>query len=103
MAQAVTRILSKKKVHLDFGTFRLYRIEVLEDLVNAKKFVKIFYKLNDRHDRSEKTITSETIYTDAADDYAKIAKDYYLRYTSASSISYYRVATPRGLMTALLD
>lgn len=100
MVQAVTRIISKAKIRLDFGTFELYRIEVLEDLKRGKR-VKIFYKTKDRSDRGEKTLTESTIYSDSAKEYADIAKDYHARYVNPySSVT---IATPRNLMAALLD
>lgn len=100
MVQAVTRVISGAKIRLDFGTFKLYRIEVLEDLKRSKH-VKIFYKLKDRSDRVEKTLVASTFYSDSAKEYAKIAKDYHEKYVNrCSSVT---IVTPQKLMGALLD
>ena len=42
------KIIDKRNIKLDFGTFKRYRIEIIEDKLKDK-YLKIFYKVNERH------------------------------------------------------
>ena len=58
------KVIDRKQIKLDFGTFKLYRIEILEDQTNKKKILKIFYKLKDKHVKDKLTLERYVIYQD---------------------------------------
>ena len=90
--------IDRKRIRLDFGTFRLSRIEVFRDRWN-KKTVKIFYTLNDPSVKDEMSLERRVIYSDTAEDYAALARSYYEK-TVLSNAKIFSPA-PNGLLTAL--
>ena len=71
------KVIDRKQIKLDFGTFKLYRIEILEDQTNKKKILKISYKLKDKHVKDELTMERHVIYQDTAEDYASLSNMYH--------------------------
>lgn len=90
--------IDRKRIRLDFGTFRLSRIEVFRDRWN-KKTVKIFYTLNDPSVKDEMSLERRVIYSDTAEDYAALARSYYEK-TVLSNAKIFS-STPTGLLASL--
>lgn len=95
------KVIDRKQIKLDFGTFKLYRIEILEDQTNKKKILKIFYKLKDKHVKDELTMERYVIYQDTAEDYASLARSYHEK-TMMSNAKIFS-PTPTGLFASLIE
>ena len=95
------KVIDRKQIKLDFGTFKLYRIEILEDQSNKKKILKIFYKLKDKHVKDELTMERYVIYQDTVEDYASLARSYHEK-TMVSNAKIFS-PTPTGLFAALIE
>lgn len=92
------KIIDKRNVKLDFGTFKLYRIELLEDKLKDK-YLKIFYKVKEKH-AEETSVTQKTICNNSMEEYIAIAKDYQIK--SLDTIGMI-LPTPNGLIAKLID
>ena len=92
------KIIDKRNVKLDFGTFKLYRIELLEDKLKDK-YLKIFYKVKEKH-AEETSITQKTICNNSMEEYIAIAKDYQIKSLDAIGMI---LPTPNGLIAKLTD
>ena len=84
------KIIDKRNVKLDFGTFKLYRIE---------KYIKIFYKVKEKH-AEETSVTQKTICNNSMEEYIAIAKDYQIKSLDAIGMI---LPTPNGLIAKLID
>ena len=92
------KIIDKRNVKLDFGTFKLYRIEILEDKLKDK-YLKIFYKVKEKH-AEETSVTQKTICNNSIEEYIAIAKDYQIKSLDAIGMI---LPTPNGLIAKLID
>lgn len=92
------KIIDKRNVKLDFGTFKLYRIELLEDKLKDK-YIKIFYKVKEKH-AEETSVTQKTICNNSMEEYIAIAKDYQIKSLDAIGMI---LPTPNGLIAKLID
>lgn len=92
------KIIDKRNVKLDFGTFKLYRIELLEDKLKDK-YLKIFYKVKEKH-AEETSVTQRTICNNSMEEYIAIAKDYQIKSLDAIGMI---LPTPNGLIAKLID
>lgn len=92
------KIIDKRNVKLDFGTFKLYRIEILEDKLKDK-YIKIFYKVKEKH-AEETSVTQKTICNNSMEEYIAIAKDYQIKSLDAIGMI---LPTPNGLIAKLID
>ena len=92
------KIIDKRNVKLDFGTFKLYRIELLEDRLKDK-YLKIFYKVKEKH-AEETSVTQKTICNNSIEEYIAIAKDYQIKSLDAIGMI---LPTPNGLIAKLTD
>lgn len=92
------KIIDKRNVKLDFGTFKLYRIELLEDKLKDK-YLKIFYKVKEKH-AEETSVTQKTICNNSMEEYIAIAKDYQIKSLDAIGMI---LPTPNGLIAKLID
>ena len=92
------KIIDKRNVKLDFGTFKLYRIELLEDKLKDK-YLKIFYKVKEKH-AEETSVTQKTICNNSMEEYIAIAKDYQIKSLDAIGMI---LPTPNGLIAKLTD
>lgn len=92
------KIIDKRNVKLDFGTFKLYRIELLEDKLKDK-YLKIFYKVKEKH-AEETSVTQKTICNNSIEEYIAIAKDYQIKSLDAIGMI---LPTPNGLIAKLTD
>lgn len=92
------KIIDKRNVKLDFGTFKLYRIELLEDKLKDK-YIKIFYKVKEKH-AEETSVTQKTICNNSIEEYIAIAKDYQIKSLDAIGMI---LPTPNGLIAKLTD
>ena len=92
------KIIDKRNIKLDFGTFKLYRIEILEDKLKDK-YLKIFYKVKEKH-AEETSVTQKTICNNTIDEYIAIAKDYQIKSLDAIGMI---LPTPNGLIAKMTD
>lgn len=92
------KIIDKRNIKLDFGTFKLYRLEILEDKLKDK-YLKIFYKVKEKH-AEETSVTKKTICNNTIDEYISIAKDYQIKSLDAIGMI---LPTPNGLIAKMTD
>ena len=92
------KIIDKRNIKLDFGTFKLYRLEILEDKLKDK-YLKIFYKVKEKH-AEETSVTKKTICNNTIDEYISIAKDYQIKSLDAIGMI---LPTPNGLIAKMID
>ena len=93
------KIIDKRNVKLDFGTFKLYRIELLEDKLKDK-YLKIFYKVKEKHAEETSVTQKKTICNNSMEEYIAIAKDYQIKSLDAIGMI---LPTPNGLIAKLTD
>ena len=74
-------IIDKRNIKLDFGTFKVYRIELIENALKEKS-IKVFYKVKEKH-AVETSISSRVISSLDLDEYIEIMKDYQIKSLSA--------------------
>lgn len=91
-------IIDKRNIKLDFGTFKVYRIELIENALKEKS-IKIFYKVKEKH-AVETNISSRVISSLDLDDYIEIMKDYQIKSLSAIGLI---TPTPNSLIAKLTE
>ena len=74
-------IIDKRNIKLDFGTFKVYRIELIENALKEKS-IKVFYKVKEKH-AVETNISARVISSLDLDEYIEIMKDYQVKSLSA--------------------
>lgn len=74
-------IIDKRNIKLDFGTFKVYRIELVDNALKEKS-IKVFYKVKEKH-AAETSISSRVISSLDLDEYIEIMKDYQIKSLSA--------------------
>ena len=89
-------IIDKRNIKIDFGTFKVYRIELV-DL--KEKSIKVFYKVKEKH-AVETSISSRVISSLDLDEYIEIMKDYQIKSLSAIGLI---TPTPNALIAKLTE
>ena len=91
-------IIDKRNIKLDFGTFKVYRIELIENALKEKS-IKVFYKVKEKH-AVETSISSRVISSLDLDEYIEIMKDYQIKSLSAIGLI---TPTPNALIVKLTE
>ena len=91
-------IIDKRNIKLDFGTFKVYRIELIENALKEKS-IKVFYKVKDKH-AVETNISVRVISSLDLDEYIEIMKDYQIKSLSAIGLI---TPTPNALIVKLTE
>lgn len=91
-------IIDKRNIKLDFGTFKVYRIELIENALKEKS-IKVFYKVKEKH-AAETSISSRVISSLDLDEYIEIMKDYQIKSLSALGLI---TPTPNALIAKLTE
>ena len=91
-------IIDKRNIKLDFGTFKVYRIELIENALKEKS-IKVFYKVKEKH-AVETSISSRVISSLDLDEYIEIMKDYQVKSLSAIGLI---TPTPNSLIVKLTE
>lgn len=91
-------IIDKRNIKLDFGTFKVYRIELIENALKEKS-IKVFYKVKEKH-AVETSISSRVISSLDLDEYIEIMKDYQVKSLSAIGLI---TPTPNSLIAKLTE
>ena len=89
-------IIDKRNIKLDFGTFKVYRIELVDNALKEKS-IKVFYKVKEKH-AAETSISSRVISSLDLDEYIEIMKDYQIKSLSALGLI---TPTPNALIVKL--
>lgn len=91
-------IIDKRNITLDFGTFKVYRIELIENALKEKS-IKVFYKVKEKH-AVETSISARVISSLDLDEYIEIMKDYQIKSLSAIGLI---TPTPNALIVKLTE
>lgn len=91
-------IIDKRNIKLDFGTFKVYRIELVDNALKEKS-IKVFYKVKEKH-AVETSISSRVISSLDLDEYIEIMKDYQIKSLSALGLI---TPTPNALIAKLTE
>lgn len=91
-------IIDKRNIKLDFGTFKVYRIELVDNALKEKS-IKVFYKVKEKH-AAETSISARVISSLDLDEYIEIMKDYQIKSLSAIGLI---TPTPIALITKLTE
>lgn len=91
-------IIDKRNIKLDFGTFKVYRIELVDNALKEKS-IKVFYKVKEKH-AVETSISSRVISSLDLDEYIEIMKDYQIKSLSAIGLI---TPTPNALIAKLTE
>lgn len=91
-------IIDKRNIKLDFGTFKVYRIELVDNALKEKS-IKVFYKVKEKH-AAETSISSRVISSLDLDEYIEIMKDYQIKSLSALGLI---TLTPNALIAKLTE
>lgn len=91
-------IIDKRNIKLDFGTFKVYRIELVDNALKEKS-IKVFYKVKEKH-AVENSISSRVISSLDLDEYIEIMKDYQIKSLSAIGLI---TPTPNALIAKLTE
>lgn len=91
-------IIDKRNIKLDFGTFKVYRIELIDNVLKEKS-IKVFYKVKEKH-AVETNISARVISSLDLDDYIEIMKDYQIKSLSAIGLI---TPTPNSLIAKLTE
>lgn len=91
-------IIDKRNIKLDFGTFKVYRIELIENALKEKS-IKVFYKVKEKH-AVETNISARVISSLDLDEYIEIMKDYQVKSISAIGLI---TPTPNSLIAKLTE
>lgn len=91
-------IIDKRNIKLDFGTFKVYRIELVDNALKEKS-IKVFYKVKEKH-AVETSISSRVISSLDLDEYIEIMKDYQIKSLSAIGLI---TPTPNALIVKLTE
>lgn len=91
-------IIDKRNIKLDFGTFKVYRIELVDNALKEKS-IKVFYKVKEKH-AAETSISSRVISSLDLDEYIEIMKDYQVKSLSAIGLI---TPTPNSLIAKLTE
>ena len=91
-------IIDKRNIKLDFGTFKVYRIELVDNALKEKS-IKVFYKVKEKH-AAETSISSRVISSLDLDEYIEIVKDYQIKSLSALGLI---TPTPNALIAKLTE
>ena len=91
-------IIDKRNIKLDFGTFKVYRIELIENALKEKS-IKVFYKVKEKH-AVETSISARVISSLDLDEYIEIMKDYQIKSLSAIGLI---TPTPNALIAKLTE
>ena len=91
-------IIDKRNIKLDFGTFKVYRIELVDNALKEKS-IKVFYKVKEKH-TVETSISSRVISSLDLDEYIEIMKDYQIKSLSAIGLI---TPTPNALIAKLTE
>lgn len=91
-------IIDKRNIKLDFGTFKVYRIELVDNALKEKS-IKVFYKVKEKH-AAETSISSRVISSLDLDEYIEIMKDYQIKSLSALGLI---TPTPNALIAKLTE
>lgn len=91
-------IIDKRNIKLDFGTFKVYRIELIENVLKEKS-IKVFYKVKEKH-AVETNISARVISSLDLDEYIEIMKDYQVKSLSAIGLI---TPTPNSLIAKLTE
>lgn len=91
-------IIDKRNIKLDFGTFKVYRIELIENALKEKS-IKVFYKVKEKH-AVETNIRARVISSLDLDEYIEIMKDYQVKSLSAIGLI---TPTPNSLIAKLTE
>lgn len=91
-------IIDKRNIKLDFGTFKVYRIELVDNALKEKS-IKVFYKVKEKH-AVETSISARVISSLDLDEYIEIMKDYQIKSLSAIGLI---TPTPNALITKLTE
>lgn len=91
-------IIDKRNIKLDFGTFKVYRIELIENALKEKS-IKVFYKVKEKH-AVETSISARVISSLDLDEYIEIMKDYQIKSLSAIGLI---TPTPNALIVKLTE
>lgn len=91
-------IIDKRNIKLDFGTFKVYRIELIENALKEKS-IKVFYKVKEKH-AVETSISARVISSLDLDEYIEIMKDYQIKSLSALGLI---TPTPNALIAKLTE
>lgn len=91
-------IIDKRNIKLDFGTFKVYRIELVDNALKEKS-IKVFYKVKEKH-AVETSISSRVISSLDLDEYIEIMKDYQVKSLSAIGLI---TPTPNSLIAKLTE
>lgn len=91
-------IIDKRNIKLDFGTFKVYRIELVDNALKEKS-IKVFYKVKEKH-AVETSISSRVISSLDLDEYIEIMKDYQIKSLSAIGLI---TPTPNSLIAKLTE
>lgn len=91
-------IIDKRNIKIDFGTFKVYRIELIDNALKEKS-IKVFYKVKEKH-AVETSISSRVISSLDLDEYIEIMKDYQIKSLSAIGLI---TPTPNALIAKLTE
>lgn len=91
-------IIDKRNIKLDFGTFKVYRIELVDNALKEKS-IKVFYKVKEKH-AVETSISARVISSLDLDEYIEIVKDYQIKSLSAIGLI---TPTPSALIAKLTE
>lgn len=91
-------IIDKRNIKLDFGTFKVYRIELVDNALKEKS-IKVFYKVKEKH-AVETSISARVISSLDLDEYIEIMKDYQIKSLSAIGLI---TPTPNALIAKLTE
>lgn len=91
-------IIDKRNIKIDFGTFKVYRIELVDNALKEKS-IKVFYKVKEKH-AVETSISSRVISSLDLDEYIEIMKDYQIKSLSAIGLI---TPTPNALIAKLTE
>lgn len=91
-------IIDKRNIKLDFGTFKVYRIELIENALKEKS-IKVLYKVKEKH-AVETSISARVISSLDLDEYIEIMKDYQIKSLSALGLI---TPTPNALIAKLTE
>lgn len=91
-------IIDKRNIKLDLGTFKVYRIELVDNALKEKS-IKVFYKVKEKH-AAETSISSRVISSLDLDEYIELMKDYQIKSLSALGLI---TPTPNALIAKLTE
>lgn len=91
-------IIDKRNIKLDFGDFKVYRIELVDNALKEKS-IKVFYKVKEKH-AVETSISARVISSLDLDEYIEIMKDYQIKSLSAIGLI---TPTPNALIAKLTE